>query len=173
MRILTAKRLSQNERAIKARVLAQLAAVDPENAALYFYEFLDLIGFDPNDGQRELFDAWLSGNRRLIGRVGRRGGKTAAAGLMGAWETLKDNGNGWVIAPTHKLNARFWEFFHKALCSDGPIHPMMPKSLGLGMKPIAQNRATDKQSGSIEMPWGSRAVGGSTSGKGIESLVGD
>ena len=135
-----------------------------------------MVGFDPNDarknlnaGQLDISHAIDAGYKRIVARLGRRGGKTVIAALWGAFETLKEDSTGWIIAPTHDLTSRAWECLHRVLCTNGPVHPAMPHTRGLGF------RADVNQSVPYRMafPWGSSAAGKTTQGEGKKSLDGE
>lgn len=139
-------------------------------------DFCSLIGFDGTSASRRLNDAQVDvtraireGTPRIIARIGRRGGKTVIAALHGAFETLRRDSTGWIIAPTHDLTSRCWECLHRILCRNGPIHPAMPWTKGLGLKADIDTNQPYR----LRFPWGATVSGKTTQGDGKKSLDGE
>ena len=155
---------------IRRQTLARLFACEGR-----WWDFVSLFAFPHglNAGQIAIANAWQEGIRRIVAAIGRRGGKTMIAALMAAYETLRADRHGWVVAPTHDLTGRVWNYYRGILCNNGPIFRTVPEAIGLGFESVRDIRPTKTQSGSIAFGWGSRAEGYTTTGKGVESLVGE
>ena len=138
-----------------------------------FNSFCRLIGFKPNDAQLALFNTWQAGTRRLVARIGRRGGKSAAVAMMAAFCSLKDDQPGWIVAPTHDLCTRVWTYYRNILCGNGPIHPLMPDTRGLGFGKPEVTRDSLSAPLELRFAWGSFSRGKSTEGEGKKSLDGE
>lgn len=154
------------ERQTLARVYARLGRFsgDPKGE-----DFCGLLGIDLNVGQIDIAQAIGSGLKRVVARFGRRSGKTAIAATLGAFETLKDDSTGWIVAPTHDLTSRAWEYTQRILCGNGPIHPGMPGTRGLGFQPSVRQSVPYR----LAFPWGASIAGKTTQGEGKKSLDGE